>query len=79
MSNLTRWDPFREMMNLSKAMDRWLDNTVGSREGVWEDYAWTLPVDVVENEDGFLVKASVPGMKPEDLEITYNNNTLTVY
>ena len=78
MSNLTHWDPFREMINLSKAMDRWIDNSLPSREGVWEDYSWTLPLDVVENEDGYLVKASVPGMKPEDLEITYNNSTLTI-
>ena len=78
MSNLTRWDPFREMLNLSKAMDRFVDNTLSSREGPWDDFSWTLPLDVVENEDGYLVKASVPGMKPEDLEITYSNNSLTI-
>jgi HSP20 family protein len=78
MSNLTRWDPFREMLSLSKAMDRFVDNTLSTREGPWDDFSWTLPLDVIENEDGYLVMASVPGMKPDDLEVTYSNNTLTI-
>jgi HSP20 family protein len=39
---------------------------------------WAMPLDVVEDENGFVVKASIPGVKPEDLEITYNNHILTI-
>jgi HSP20 family protein len=37
-----------------------------------------MPLDVVENEDEYVVRATLPGVNPDDLEITYNNNTLTI-
>jgi HSP20 family protein len=78
MSNLTRWDPMQEMMTLRNAMDRLFDSAfVGSNLG-WQPENLDMAVDVIENADGFVVKASLPGIKPEDLEITYNNNVLTI-
>jgi HSP20 family protein len=38
----------------------------------------TLPLDVTENENEFVVKASLPGVKPEDVEITVHGDTLTI-
>jgi len=43
-----------------------------------EPLTWDVPVDVMENPDEYLVKASLPGINPDDLEITYNNNTLII-
>jgi HSP20 family protein len=37
-----------------------------------------MPVDVAENADGYTVKASVPGIKPEELDVTIENNVLTI-
>ena len=76
---LTRWDPFREMLNLRSAIDRMFEDAfIG--EPLWErtPTAWSLALDVAETEDEFVVKASVPGIKPDDLEITYSGNTLTI-
>lgn len=39
---------------------------------------WSLPLDVVENEDEFVVKASIPGIQPDELDITFTNHTLTI-
>lgn len=39
---------------------------------------WSVAVDVAENEDGYLVKASVPGVNVEDIEITLEDGVLTV-
>lgn len=74
---LTRWDPYREMMSMRRAMDRLMDSTFGDD---WDSGTteWSLPLDVIENEDDFVVKATVPGVKPEDLEVTYNNGALTI-
>ena len=80
MSNLIRWDPFREMYTLNKVMDRMLDNfgAQGSLMG-WDDQqAWSLALDMTENPGEFVVKASLPGVKAEDLEITCTNNVLTI-
>jgi HSP20 family protein len=77
MSNLTRWDPFREMMTLRNWMDRWMDTPLGT-VSAWQPTTWDLALDVAETDEDFVVKASLPGITPEDLEITYNNNLLTI-
>ena len=74
---LSRWDPFREMMSMRRAMDRLIENSV-SESGEWQGSEWGLPLDVVEQEDQYIVKASIPGVKPEDLDITYNKGLLTI-
>lgn len=75
---LTRWDPFREMMSLRSTMDRLFDSAMASSPTSWRPLTWELALDVVENSDEYVVKASVPGVNPDDLEITFNNNTLTI-
>lgn len=79
MSSLTRWDPFREMMLIRRNMDRLFDNYLTEQTGEWEGTVdWRLPLDIVENENEFVVKASLPGINPDDLEITYNEDTLSI-
>ncbi|MBP1693167.1 MAG: putative small heat shock protein [Chloroflexi bacterium] len=78
MSNLTRWDPMRDMMTLRNAMDHLFNSAFVGPDFVWQPETLGIPMDVVENDDAYIVKASLPGIKPEELEITYNNNVLTV-
>jgi HSP20 family protein len=79
MAGMTRWDPIREMMTLRRAMDRMFEDPFFNQQGEWEQQvSWNLAVDVAENQDEYLVKASLPGINPDDIEITYNNNILTI-
>jgi HSP20 family protein len=78
MSNMVRWDPFREVMGLRRAMDRLFDDALVSSSNEWQPVAWNLALDVIENDNEYVVKASVPGLKPEDLDITYDNNVLVI-
>ena len=79
MSNLTRWNPMHEMMTLRNAMDRLFESAFVSPQADWQStIAWDLALDVSETDAEFLVKASLPGIKVDDLEITYNNNVLTI-
>jgi HSP20 family protein len=74
---LTRWDPFQEMLNLRRTVDRLFDNV--SPDHDWsQPILWGLAVDVVENKDDFIVKASIPGINPDDLEVSYADDTLTI-
>jgi HSP20 family protein len=74
---LTRWDPFQEMLNLRRTVDRLFDNV--SPDHDWtQPTLWGLAVDVVENKDAFIVKASIPGINPDDLEVSYADDTLTI-
>jgi len=78
MSNLTRWDPYREMLTLRSAMDRLFDNAFSGAASDWPANAWNLALDLSETSDEYLVKASLPGMNPDDLEVTFNNGVLTI-
>ncbi len=57
MSNLTRWDPFREMMSLRSMMDRMFDNTLINSPSTWlQSGDWDLALDVAETDDEFVVR-----------------------
>ena len=81
MANITRFDPLGEMVSLRHAMDRLFEDsfvspmswrTIGNGEGV------TPPLDVHETEDHIVVTASLPGIRPDDVEITMVGQTLTL-
>ena len=81
MATLTRLDPFREMMALRSSMDRMFDESLSSMRHSSRDNgesAFSLAVDVTEDENEYVIQASTPGICEEDLEITLENNVLTV-
>jgi len=79
MSNLIRWNPFREMVSMSEAMNKLFDD------------AWVMPrnggffrnggpaLDMVENADNIVVTAELPGFKPEDIDIQLEGSVLTLH
>ncbi len=81
MAALMRWDPVREMRILRDMMDRIMEETFGpitERGRVAESWALLPRVDVYETNSEVVVKATVPGVKPEDLDITVTGNVLTI-
>jgi HSP20 family protein len=79
MANLIRRDPIREMLSWNRAMERMLGNLYDDGElGFGEPLNLRMPLDVVESDDEFIVKADVAGINPEDIEITYTDNNLTI-
>lgn len=85
MTSLTRYEPFREMTTLSRAMDRMFDRMMGESlfdmPTLWQqgdERSNGLALDVAEQDDKFIVKASVPGINPEDIEVTLNEGVLTI-
>ena len=79
MTALTRWDPYRELATMRTMMDRLLDEDVFALPRLWERRnEFNLALDVAEKEDAYIVKASVPGVAPEDVEITLADNVLTI-
>lgn len=78
MANLMRWDPMSEFNNLSRLMDRLWENSLLSGPRMLPIENWGVSMDVLENDDNFIVKATLPGVQPEDIDVTFTNNTLTV-
>ncbi len=77
---LTRWDPFREAITLREAMDRLFEDTFvpARRREVAEERVYRLPLDAYVTPNEIVVLASMPGVKPEDVEITIEGDTLTI-
>jgi HSP20 family protein len=77
---VTRWDPFREAVTLREAMDRLFEDTwVPSRRRPAEgERPYRLPLDAYVTPDEIVIVANMPGVKPEDVEITLEGDTLTI-
>lgn len=79
MSSLVRWNPFREMIDLRREFDRLFESALDMPPFGGESVTtWGLALDLVEKDDVYVVKASVPGIDPDDLEITLSENTLSI-
>lgn len=77
MTMLTRWNPYREMLSLRERMDRLFDRPFSTFD-VTPLATFGVDLDVLEGDDGFQVKASVPGIDAEQLDITLDQNVLTI-
>jgi len=76
---IERWDPFREAVSLRDAMNSLLQESFVRPTGMLaQNGSASLPLDVSETEDAFVVKASLPGIRPEDVQITVHGDTLTI-
>jgi HSP20 family protein len=77
MSNLIRWEPAREMMTLREAMDH-LFNDAFTRPLTLRD-GWTAPaIDMYQTDDEIIVKASLPGVKADEVQINITGEILTL-
>ncbi|HTX09193.1 MAG TPA: Hsp20/alpha crystallin family protein [Solirubrobacteraceae bacterium] len=70
---LTRWDPFTELGELRSRFDRMFDEWLDGHER-----AWTPAIDVVRDDDHLVLRADLPGIKPEEVKIEVEDDILTV-
>lgn len=78
--NLIRWQPFSDMVTLRQAMDRLFDDSFvrpARFTGLFGEGAET-PVDMYQTDEEVVVKATVPGVKPEQVDVTITGDTLTI-
>jgi HSP20 family protein len=79
---IVRWRPMRDMMNVQDEMNRLFDRFFGKE--LWDEdeqlsqMNWFPVVDIKENKDEFAVFAELPGMKKEDVHITFSDGKLVV-
>ncbi len=78
MAYITRWNPYRDMAVMRRSMDRLFDRYFNEDEEWSESVTWGVALDVVEKENAFVVQASLPGVHPDDIDVTFNNNVLTI-
>jgi HSP20 family protein len=79
MTIVRRPSPFGELMSLRSAMDRLFeDSFVGRSFGQGYDSMTPLPLDVTRTADELVVEAALPGIKPDDVDITIEDGTLSI-
>ena len=78
---LIRWDPFRELYTLQERMNR-LFSEAARRSPVAEEEmvqgAWVPAVDIFETGDSIVIKAELPGLTKEDINLEVKENTLSI-
>jgi len=78
MSNLIRWEPAREMMTLREAMDHLFDDAF-TRPLRMGNGHWSVPaVDMYQTDNEIVVKAAIPGVKSDDVQINVTGEVLTI-
>ncbi len=79
MTIVRRPSPFGELMSLRSAMDRLFEDSFVRRPLTpGFDGMGTLPLDVTGTADTLIVEAALPGIKPEDVDITVEDGTLAI-
>ncbi len=77
MSNLTRWEPVREMMTLREAMDRLFDDAF-TRPINMAGVSGLPAIDLYQTSDEVVLRAALPGLKADDVQITVTSDVLTL-
>lgn len=81
-TQLTRWNPFKEMEQLQNRLATlWASPSslvAGDAEESLAPTAWIPRVDIIEDEREFVVKAELPEMKREDVSVTVENGILAI-
>jgi HSP20 family protein len=74
-------DPLQETTSLEHRITRFLNDAFGGLDGQAGDSAaaaWVPAVDVFEDADAIRIVAEVPGVSPDDVKISHENNVLTI-
>ena len=81
MTNLTRWEPTREMMTLREAMDRLFDDAFTRPFSLMREGGsnWSSPtIDMYQTDNEVVVKAALPGIKADEVQINVTGDILTI-
>jgi HSP20 family protein len=77
MPTTVRWSPRRELVSLREAMDRLFEETLADKHVRWDSEA-RLPIDVYTTPEEIILRTAVPGVPPEEVEVTLEGETLTI-
>ncbi len=75
---MSSWEPFGRMTPLREAMNRLLEDSFIGPTRLEPMFARGLPLDVYEADNEYVIDASLPGVKPEDLKVSATDDTITI-
>lgn len=75
---LTRYDPFHEALSLRRAMEQLFEQSFIHPGMMSGSSSITVPMDICEAQNGYEVDVALPGVRPEDIDMVVDQNTLTI-
>jgi HSP20 family protein len=78
---IVRWEPFRELSTIQSEMNRLFNSAFDAPtpgDGGSTLRRWMPPMDLVETEDDFVLRADLPGMSEDDVKVEFEDGTLTI-
>lgn len=82
MRNMIRWQPINRPATWNTGVDRlfneFMGRTIRQMDEETAACAWTPAVNILEREEGIVITADLPGLKPGDVEVTIDNGVLTL-
>ena len=79
MNTITRWDQSRGLPSLQDQVNRLFEDNFTRERSAHADLAtWAPPVDIYETENELVLKADLPGLQNEDIDVRVENNMLTI-
>lgn len=77
---LVRWDPFRELQDMSERLNHMISRPAlrGSGKEALTVADWIPTVDISETDAEYLIKAELPEIKKEDVKVTVEDGVLTI-
>ncbi len=78
--NITRYDPWRSLEGWRQELDRMFNPLLQRDEDTFHVVGgdWAPAVDIKEEDHRYLIRADIPGVKPEEIEITMENGVLSI-
>jgi HSP20 family protein len=73
-----RWDPFQDLLSLQDEMNRVFDRAAGQTTRGQATRSWAPALDIAERKDAYLVTVELPGVNPDDIDVTLENNLLSI-
>ena len=74
---LQRWDPMYDFRKIHEAMNR-RSREVGLAHASAKPLGWEIPIDLMEDGDDLSIRASLPGVSPDDIEVSIEEHVLTI-
>jgi HSP20 family protein len=80
MNAITLWRPMNDLLSLSDSLDRFFEEGFVSPRSLWlaSPLRESLAIDMYRDDGNLVIKAEVPGVEPEELEITIKDNVLNI-
>ena len=78
LTALTRWDPLRDMLAIEDRMSRLFGDTFTRSSGTDGSVTWFPLVDISEEEDRVVLRAEIPGVSKDDIDIRVEGGTITL-